>query len=75
MSCSARRLFNHTRASLGFRKLCKNLGLIGFKVGRYHTRSFMHKLKIVVEQRQACEVAITLKHSNSFADNLLNRAV
>lgn len=45
----------------------------GFKVGRYRTRSIMHKLKLVVVQRQAYKVTTKRKHTDSVADNLLNQ--
>lgn len=68
---TARQLFKRSPDSLGYRQLCKNLRLAGFKVGRYRTRSIMRKLKLVVKQHQVYKVTTKRKHSDSIADNLL----
>jgi len=70
---TARKLFRRSRGSLGSRQLAKKLKKLGFKVGRYRTRSIMRRLKLVVKQRQAYKVTTKRKHSDSVADNLLNQ--
>jgi putative transposase len=70
---SAWQLFKRSRGSLGSRQFCKNLKLAGFNVGRYRMRSIMHKLKLVVTQRQIYKVTTRRKNSDSGTDNLLNQ--
>ncbi|MBE0351765.1 putative transposase [Pseudoalteromonas lipolytica LMEB 39] len=69
----AKALFKRSRASLGYRELCKNLRKEGFKITRYKTRKLMAKLNLVVKQRVAYRVTTKRKHSDAVADNLLNQ--
>jgi len=70
---TARQLFTHSRRSLNFRQLSKNLKSTGFNAGRYPTRSIMCKLKLQVKQRQAYKVTTKRKHSDSVPDNVLKQ--
>jgi putative transposase len=62
---STRQSFKHSRRSLGSLQLCKHLKLTDFNVGRFRTRSIMHRLKLVVTQRQAYKVTTKCKYSVS----------
>ena len=66
-------LFKDSRNSLGSRGLSKKLREEGFNIGRYRTRTLMRRLNLKVRQRVAYKVTTKRKHSDSVADDLLNR--
>jgi putative transposase len=68
----AKKLFERSRNSLGYRELCKKLRGEGFQVTYYTTRKIMAKLNLVVTQRVAYKVTTKRRHSDAVADNLLN---
>ncbi len=51
----------------------KNCVEEGFQIGRYRTRTIMHKLNLKVTQRVAYKVTTKRTHSDNVADNLLNQ--
>ena len=73
LCCKAKRLFECSRGSLGSRQLSKKLCNEGLSIGRNANRTVMRKHEFVVTQRQAHKVATKRKHSDSVADNILNK--
>ena len=69
----AKALFKASRNSLGSRELSKKLREEGFVIGRYATRTLMHKLNLTVRQRIKYKVTTKRKHSDNVAVNLLNQ--
>ncbi|MFQ3243959.1 MAG: putative transposase [Arenicella sp.] len=66
-------LFINSRHSLGSREMMKNLCKEGISIGRFKVRRLMKELNLVVTQRVAYKVTTKRKHSDSVADDLLNR--
>ncbi|WP_110427396.1 hypothetical protein [Glaciecola sp. KUL10] len=72
--CSAKAIFKASRNSLASRELAKKLFEEGFKITRYRDINLMRRLNLVFEQRVAYKkVTNKRNHSDSIADNLLNR--
>lgn len=69
----AKSLFEHSRNSLGYRTLRKQLSKEGFHLSDYGVKQLMAKLNLVVTQRVAYKVTTKRKHSDAVADNLLNQ--
>lgn len=69
----AKRLFERSRNSLGYRELRKKLRREGFNVSDYGVQKLMATLGLVVTQRVAYKVTTKRKHSDAVADNLLNQ--
>lgn len=69
----AKRFFDRSRNSLGYRELRKKLRREGFNVSDYGVQKLMATLGLVVTQRVAYKVTTKRKHSDAVADNLLNQ--
>ena len=71
--CRAKALFKDSRNSLGSRELVEKLHEEGFEITRYRVINLMKRLNLIVKQRVAYKVTTKRKHSDTVADNLLNR--
>ena len=68
-----KKLFDHSKASYGSRRIAKNLQSVGYRIGRYRARSLMQKCGLKVKNTKRYKVTTDSRHSYPVAPNLLDR--
>ena len=66
-------LFERSRQSLGSRRMRKQLRLEGYVIGRYRVRKLMQLLNLKVKVKKKYKITTHSDHSQSVAENILDR--